>query len=592
MTKSSNYQTDSPNINLTYSYTTSSPIVPNVTNGSKHDRWKMQLEQIKHSAAFPQQLSKRQLSRRRISGRLPSTTTPDSIDDGLRIRKFLSNIYRHLSFKNHSNGDDDDDDEDGDLELSIFDRRKRHEIPSNTQYRRNNYEEKERSNWRKRLLLQQNVNDTRSKSLKEATINYPVSLHEALFHPEFSIKGPITEGDFTVLDIIANGAFGNVLKVSFNETDIVYAMKIMSKQQIMSDLAVQQVKDEALIQNEIGQSLPTLVVPVHSFWQSKRFLYIVSEYVPNGELLALWSKMRGQIPLEIIKIYLVEVSLVLEFLHRRGILYRDVKMENILLSKRGHLKIVDFGLSKYLPIGNYTTTVCGTLQYMAPEILQVQPYDHCVDWWSLGILMYALVVGKYPINGCTNRMTMAEKLIKNRIELPLKYGVEANSCITRLLSRNPTRRIKNLSQLRYTSFMKTASFDLERIQQINIFQYLSKYNSVVSKSYDCSNSTTHLHRSSNHLFHQDYSNPHSQHQTHHGHHLKNSNQQNHPNHHHSHHYEEYEDNMRLNQSGHYPHLSESSGACTTSLFESSDILSSNEDITTNHSSSILLETVI
>ncbi len=221
--------------------------------------------------------------------------------------------------------------------------------------------------------------------------NYPVYTHEALFMPEFSVKGEVTEADFEILDVISRGAFGHVIKVkkkqpgpdeADQEYDTqIYAMKIMWKSQVIRDRALQQVKDEVTIAISCVDN--PLIVKTWHYWQSKRFLYIITDYVENGELLSLWLKVH-HFPERLAVLYTVEMCLVLDYLHRHGIIYRDIKMENILLDHRGHIQLIDFGLSKWLKSGDRTGTICGTIQYMAPEILSVEPYDHAVDWWSLG----------------------------------------------------------------------------------------------------------------------------------------------------------------------------------------------------------------
>ena len=103
------------------------------------------------------------------------------------------------------------------------------------------------------------------------------------------------------------------------------------------------------------------IVHTHYYWQSRRYLYIITDYVENGELLSLWLRIR-RFPEMIVKIYIAQVAMVLDYLHHKGIIYRDVKMENILLDEHGNIKIIDFGLSKWLGLGQRTTTICGTLQ--------------------------------------------------------------------------------------------------------------------------------------------------------------------------------------------------------------------------------------
>ena len=103
------------------------------------------------------------------------------------------------------------------------------------------------------------------------------------------------------------------------------------------------------------------IVHTHYYWQSRRYLYIITDYVENGELLSLWLRIR-RFPQIVVQIYVAQVAMVLDYLHSKGIIYRDVKMENILLDENGNIKIIDFGLSKWLPLGQRTSTICGTLQ--------------------------------------------------------------------------------------------------------------------------------------------------------------------------------------------------------------------------------------
>ncbi len=103
------------------------------------------------------------------------------------------------------------------------------------------------------------------------------------------------------------------------------------------------------------------IVHTYFYWQSRRYLYIITDYVENGELLSLWLRIR-RFPQLIVQIYIAQVAMVLDYLHSKGIIYRDVKMENILLDENGNIKIIDFGLSKWLSLGQRTSTICGTLQ--------------------------------------------------------------------------------------------------------------------------------------------------------------------------------------------------------------------------------------
>lgn len=296
---------------------------------------------------------------------------------------------------------------------------------------------------------------------RHANTNYPVYIHEALFMPEFSVKGQVTEADFEILDVISRGAFGHVIKVRKKTTDEtdnnatnsqVYAMKIMWKSQVIRDRALQQVKDEVTIATSCVEN--PLIVKTWFYWQSKRFLYIITDYVENGELLSLWLKVH-HFPERLVAVYAIEMCLVLDYLHKHGIIYRDIKMENILLDKRGHVQLIDFGLSKWLKMGDRTCTICGTIQYMAPEILSVEPYDHSVDWWSLGILIYALLSGEYPLSAAKDHIQMNEKVSRHIFELDQssgKYSVESCDLVRKLLRKNPQRRLKSLTEVKQEQF--------------------------------------------------------------------------------------------------------------------------------------------
>jgi len=224
---------------------------------------------------------------------------------------------------------------------------------------------------------------------------WPVNLCEAPFLPEFPIRNGIDESNFIVLEIISSGGYGKVYKVVKKDDDNIFAMKVISKSQILKDNAVRQVKDEIKIHLLCGHH--PFLIPSLFHWQSKKHLYLVTPFISGGDLHKLW-KITGCFDIELIKIYVGELALAIDFLHNAGIIYRDLKMENVLIESNGHLKLIDFGLSKWLSFGGRTYTLCGTLHYMAPEVLQPKSigegYTHSVDWWSLGVLLFALLEGE------------------------------------------------------------------------------------------------------------------------------------------------------------------------------------------------------
>lgn len=280
--------------------------------------------------------------------------------------------------------------------------------------------------------------------LDKAPSQSSVPLVEALFLPDFPVRGSLEEQEFEVLDVIAKGAYGNVLRVRREDEKEIYAMKVMGKTRIIVEGAIQQCKDEAAIQAMLGDH--PFIVKLHEYWQSKKFLYFVLDYIPYGDTFTLWT-FHGYFPEDLVKIYVAEMAMVLDFLHKAGVVYRDIKMENILLDSKGHIQLTDFGLSKWLGSRERTRTVCGTLQYMAPEVLSAQPYGHTADWWSLGILMFAMLAGKYPAEGATDHKEMSKKVFDCDYLLPNFVSDRSQEVIDKLLMKRPERRLGDLFSL-------------------------------------------------------------------------------------------------------------------------------------------------
>lgn len=188
---------------------------------------------------------------------------------------------------------------------------------------------------------------------------WPSAHIESSFLPVFPAHCPTRDTEFSFLEEVAQGAFGQVYKVK--QAGSLYALKVLSKYKVFKDNAVQQVKDEVQIQKACGHH--TFVVNCPFNWQSKKRLYIVTDFVSGGELHQL-LKNCAILPLAVVQLYVAQLAIVLDFLHNAGVIYRDLKPENILLDNEGNVQLTDFGLSKWLPYGNRTKTVCGTLKYI------------------------------------------------------------------------------------------------------------------------------------------------------------------------------------------------------------------------------------
>ncbi|XP_063364432.1 serine/threonine-protein kinase S6KL isoform X2 [Cydia amplana] len=326
---------------------------------------------------------------------------------------------------------------------------------------------------------------TLTNPLEASKTAWPVAHKESIFLPEFPISSDLLQKDFEIKETIAKGAFGQVYKVNKVTEDKDYALKVLSKSQVLGDNAVRQVKEEARIQSACGHH--SFIAGAVSRWQTKKRLYIVSEFIPCGELLALLDRYRV-FPEELVKIFVAEIAVAIDFLHNAGVIYRDLKPENILLDDNYHIKLIDFGLSKWLSVGSRTTTLCGTLQYMAPEILSREPYGHAVDWWSLGVVACRMLSGQFPVPAVARRatthagdsddendVTNQEQPVPGTLPPNAELSKPARGLLVRLLDRDPRVRMKSLRQLEQSAFFMGYKFDHVKAMKVTPRSILERY---------------------------------------------------------------------------------------------------------------------
>ncbi|KAI4497657.1 hypothetical protein M0802_007197 [Mischocyttarus mexicanus] len=233
---------------------------------------------------------------------------------------------------------------------------------------------------------------SRSSCRSSSKTTWPIPRSEAIFLPEFQVRKMTLNTEYNFLALIAKGAYGRVYKIQHRKTRQVFALKVIAKAKIVTENAITQAKQEVSIQRMVGHH-PFIVNSTHR-WQSRTTLYILTDYMSGGELFSLVEEY-GCLPEEVVRIYVTEVALAIDFLHNAGVVHRDLKATNILLDEEGHAVIIDFGLSKWLHRTQRTNTFCGTPEYMAPEILKRQSYGQEVDWWSLGVLMCFLLTNQF-----------------------------------------------------------------------------------------------------------------------------------------------------------------------------------------------------
>lgn len=190
---------------------------------------------------------------------------------------------------------------------------------------------------------------------------WPVSQLESLFLPHFPLEDRHQDSKYKKLPDISKGAFGVICPILDLEANELFALKVLSKSKIVESNLIKQVIEEVQIQRACGHH--PFIASLHLNWQSRRHLYIASEYIEGGELWQLLDKL-GVLPVELVRLYVAQIALAIDFLHNAGVIYRDLKPENVLLDADANTKLIDFGLSKWLRTGQTTRTICGTSHYM------------------------------------------------------------------------------------------------------------------------------------------------------------------------------------------------------------------------------------
>lgn len=254
----------------------------------------------------------------------------------------------------------------------------------------------------------------------------------------------MTIDQYDLLKVIGKGSFGKVMQVRKKDTGRIYAMKIIRKVNIVERSEVEHTLAE---RNVLAKIDNPFIVNLKFSFQSPDKLYLVLAFVNGGELFhhlqneGCFSEQRA-------KFYTAELLLALECLHNLNVIYRDLKPENILLDYTGHIALCDFGLCKLNMAGQETTnTFCGTPEYLAPELLMGQAYTKVVDWWTLGILLYEMIVGLPPFYS-ENVNEMYKRILEDPLRFPFDQQLGkpvvsplAQDLLKKLLDRNPQFRM-------------------------------------------------------------------------------------------------------------------------------------------------------
>ncbi|XP_054653438.1 ribosomal protein S6 kinase alpha-1 isoform X4 [Dunckerocampus dactyliophorus] len=291
---------------------------------------------------------------------------------------------------------------------------------------------------------------------------------------EINITHVVKEGSekadashFELLKVLGQGSFGKVFlvrKVTPPDDNQLYAMKVLKK----ATLKVRDRVRTKMERNILADVNHPFIVKLHYAFQTEGKLYLILDFLRGGDLFTRLSKevsvammphthfvvyeplllrrpsltfSQVMFTEEDVKFYLAELALGLDHLHSLGIIYRDLKPENILLDEEGHIKLTDFGLCKEaIDHHEKAYSFCGTVEYMAPEVVNRQGHTHSADWWSFGVLMFEMLTGSLPFQGKDRKETM-NMILKARLGMPQFLSAEAQSLLRALFKRNPANRL-------------------------------------------------------------------------------------------------------------------------------------------------------
>jgi len=244
---------------------------------------------------------------------------------------------------------------------------------------------------------------------------------------------------FNFLAVLGKGNFGKVMLAEAKSSKKLYAIKVLKKEFIIENDEVESTKSEKRVFLIANKERHPFLLNLHACFQTETRVYFVMEYISGGDLML--HIQRGQFGLKRAQFYAAEVCLALKYFHENGVIYRDLKLDNILLTLDGHIKIADYGLCKEeMWHGSTTSTFCGTPEFMAPEILLDKKYGRAVDWWAFGVLIYQMLLQQSPFRG-EDEDEIYDAILADEPLYPIHMPRDSVSILQKLLTREPEMRL-------------------------------------------------------------------------------------------------------------------------------------------------------
>ncbi|KAL5248869.1 hypothetical protein ACHWQZ_G017905 [Mnemiopsis leidyi] len=289
--------------------------------------------------------------------------------------------------------------------------------------------------------------------------------------------GGITLDDFDLMAVIGRGSYAKVLMVKLKSTQKTYAMKIIKKSIIDDEDDIEWVQTEKNVFEQASNH--PFLVGLHSCFQTTSRIVFVIEFVNGGDMMFHMQKLQ-RLEEDHARFYAAEISCALHYLHDHLIIYRDLKLDNVLIDSEGHIKLTDYGMCKECSVDDQTTgTFCGTPNYIAPEVLKGGQYSYSVDWWALGVLLYEMLCGRSPFN-VDNQPTdnpeesenlLFQCILTKPVRIPRALSVKAGSVLKYLLRRDPEERLgcnkeQGFNQIKQHPFFNVLDWDLLESRQV------------------------------------------------------------------------------------------------------------------------------